>query len=153
IPLAVAYGWQMPFYVNGAIGIVWVVICYVWFRNFPSELKHISEKEKQLIKANCRHSDQQHLIPWKYIFQSRTLWALMVMYFCFQWANYFFIAWMPVYLQEGRHFSENDNKSIIFLLFIVGIIGLLLGGFSADWMVRKKGLRFGRRIIGMTGIG
>src|SRR6476620_1285628 len=32
IPLAVAYGWQMPFFVNGAIGIVWVVICYLWFR-------------------------------------------------------------------------------------------------------------------------
>ena len=32
------------------------------------------------------------------------------MYFCCQWANYFFIAWMPVYLQEGRGFSENAMK-------------------------------------------
>jgi ACS family glucarate transporter-like MFS transporter len=153
IPLASSYGWQMPFYVNGVIGIVWIVICYAWFQNFPAQMKHISQEEKQLIKANCRYNDQQHLIPRKFIFKSRTLWALMLMYFCFQWANYFFIAWMPVYLQEGRHFSENENKPIIFSLFIAGIIGLLLGGFAADWMVKKKGLRFGRRFIGMTGIG
>jgi sugar phosphate permease len=70
-----------------------------------------------------------------------------------QWANYFFVAWMPVYLQEGRHFSENDSKPVIFYLFIAGIIGLLAGGFATDWLVRKKGLRFGRRLIAMTGIG
>ena len=153
VPLAVSYGWRMPFFVNGAIGVIWVLICYLWFRNFPSEMKHIPEKEKQLIKANCRHSDQQHLIPWKFIFSNRTLWALMLMYFCFQWAQYFFVAWMPVYLQEGRHFSENEMKGITSVLFIIGIGGFFAGGFAADWMVRKKGLRFGRRFIGMTGLG
>jgi sugar phosphate permease len=89
----------------------------------------------------------------KFIFRNRTLWALMLMYFCFQWANYFFIAWMPVYLQEERHFSEAETKPIIFSLFIAAIIGLLAGGFAADWLVNKKGLRFGRRLIGMTGMG
>jgi len=116
-------------------------------------MKNISEKEKQLIKTNCRHSDQQHLIPWKFIFGNRTLWALMLMYFCFQWAQYFFVAWMPVYLQEGRHFSENEMKDIISALFIIGIAGFFAGGFSADYLVRKKGLRFGRRFVGMTGLG
>jgi len=153
VPIVVAFGWRMPFFVNGAIGVVWVLICYFWFRNFPSEMKHISEKEKQLIKANCRHSNQQHLISWKFIFSNRTLWALMLMYFCFQWAQYFFVAWMPVYLQEGRHFSENAMKDITSALFIIGIAGFFAGGFSADYLVRKKGLRFGRRFVGMTGLG
>ena len=75
------------------------------------------------------------------------------MYFCFQWANYFFVAWMPVYLQEQRHFSEAQTKPIIFSLFIAAIIGLLAGGFIADWLVKKKGLRFGRRFVGLTGMG
>ena len=33
------------------------------------------------------------------------------------------------------------------------MIGLLVSGFTADWFVRKKGVRFGRRFTGMTGIG
>jgi MFS transporter, ACS family, glucarate transporter len=152
IPLAVAYGWRMPFYVNAAIGVVWVLVCYAWFKDFPSQVKNISESEKQKIESGCRHRKQQHSIPVKFIFRNRTLWALMLMYFCFQWANYFFIAWMPVYLQEGRHFSEAQTKPIIFSLFIAAIIGLLAGGFIADWLVQTKGLRFGRRLVGMTGM-
>ena len=153
IPVAVAYGWRMSFFVNAALGVVWVLACYLWFKDFPSQMKRISEKEKQKIESGCRHDKQQHLIPFKFIFRNRTLWTLMLMYFCFQWANYFFIAWMPVYLQEERHFSEAETKPIIFALFIAAIIGLLAGGFIADWLVKNKGLRFGRRLVGMTGMG
>src|SRR5215216_3486193 len=36
VPLAVAYGWRVPFYVNGLLGFIWVTVCYRWFCNFPS---------------------------------------------------------------------------------------------------------------------
>jgi MFS transporter, ACS family, glucarate transporter len=153
VPIAVAYGWRMPFFVNAVIGIVWVLVCFLWFKNFPSEMKHISEKEKLKIEGSCRYRKEQPLISWKFILRNRTVWALMLMYFTFQWANYFFIAWMPVYLQEGRHFTEDESKTVIFILFMAGIVGLLVGGFAADWLVQKKGLRFGRRFVGMTGFG
>jgi sugar phosphate permease len=153
VPIAVLYGWRMPFFVNAAIGVVWVVICYIWFKDFPHQMRHISEKEKKLIETKCRHSPQQHFIPWKFIFKNQTVWALMLMYFCCQWANYFFVAWMPVYLQEGRSFSENGMKVITSTLFIAGIGGFVAGGFAGDLSVKKRGLRFGRRIIGMTGLG
>jgi sugar phosphate permease len=109
--------------------------------------------KKEYIEDGRRHSTHQHLIPLKIIFKNRTLWAIMCMYFCFQWSNYFFVAWMPVYLQEGRHFTEQQTSPIIFSLFIAGIIGLLSGGFFGDWIVRKKGLKFGRRFVGFTGMG
>jgi ACS family glucarate transporter-like MFS transporter len=77
----------------------------------------------------------------------------MMMYFCCQWANYFFVAWMPVYLVEGRHFSENAMKEIVFTVFIAGIAGFLLGGYVGDMLVKRKGLRVGRRRVGMVGLG
>ncbi|HRH50742.1 MAG TPA: MFS transporter [Panacibacter sp.] len=153
IPLAASYGWRMPFYVNAAIGGIWVLCCYSWFKDFPAQMRNISAKEREHIEANCRHSIEQRRIPLKAIFKNRTVWALMCMYFCFQWSNYFFVAWMPVYLQEGRHFTEQQTSPIIFTLFIAGIIGLLSGGFFGDWIVKKKGLRFGRRFVGFTGMG
>ncbi len=153
IPVAVSYGWHMPFYVNALIGIIWVLCCFFWFRDSPSQMRNISQEEVQYIENNCRFSVEQHRIPFKVIFKNRTLWALMFMYFCCQWANYFFVAWMPVYLQEGRHFSEKETRPIIFTLFIIGIIGFLAGGYVGDMIVKRKGLRFGRRFIGMTGLG
>ena len=153
IPIAIAYGWRASFYVNAVIGVVWVVVCYRWFQNFPSQMKNIPLQEVEYIEKNRRFSSSQHLIPWKLILTNRNLWALMLMYFCCQWANYFFVAWMPVYLVEGRHFSENAMKEIVFTLFVTGIIGFLLGGFFGDVLVKRQGLRFGRRFVGMAGLG
>ncbi|MCW3117642.1 MAG: transporter [Chitinophagaceae bacterium] len=152
VPLAIAYGWRVPFFVNAVIGLVWVWICYKWFKDFPAAMKNISAGERTLIETNRRFSARQHLIPWKIIFRNKTLWALMGMYFCCQWSNYFFVAWMPVYLQEGKHFSENEMKIITFILFAVGITGFLVGGFVGDWLPKKKGLKFGRRFTGFTGL-
>jgi MFS transporter, ACS family, glucarate transporter len=153
IPIAAAWGWRMPFYVNAVIGVVWVMVCYSWFKDFPAQMRNISSKERNYIETNCRHRSGHQLVTLKTIFRNRTVWAVMVMYFCFQWSNYFFVAWMPVYLQEGRHFTEQQTSPIIFSLFIAGIVGLLTGGFFGDWIVQKKGLKFGRRFTGITGMG
>jgi ACS family glucarate transporter-like MFS transporter len=153
VPIAAVYGWRMPFFVIGAIGLVWVWICYRWFRDFPSQMKNMPAPERKMIELTCRHKDRQRLVPWRLIFRNSTLWPLMLMYFCCQWANYFFVAWMPVYLQEGRGFSENSMKQITSLLFIAGIIGFLAGGAAGDWFLKQLGLKKGRRLTGMLGLG
>ena len=153
VPIAIAYGWRMPFFVNGIIGFLWVAVCYRWFQDFPAKMKKISQPEKEYIEKNCSHRTHHSQLHWTTILKHRNVWALMAMYFCNQWSNYFFVAWMPVYLQEGRHFSENDMKMITFTLFVAGFSGLLIGGFVSDWLLKKKGLKFGRRFMGLTGLG
>jgi len=153
VPIAAAFGWRIPFFVIGAIGVVWVAFCYSWFRDFPSQMKSMPAPERKKIELSCRHKDEQKLVPWRLIFRNSTLWPLMLMYFCCQWANYFFIAWMPVYLQEGRGFSENAMKEITSFLFLVGVSGFLAGGAAGDWFLKRKGLKKGRRFTGMLGLG
>lgn len=153
IPLAVSFGWRSSFYVIALIGVVWVWVCAKWFKDFPHQVKNISAKEKDLIERGCRHDKKGHHVQWRKILTNRNVWALMFMYFCCQWGNYFFLAWMPIYLQEGRHFSEQEMKFISSVLFLVGIVGFLLGGVTADYIARLKGLRIGRRFMGITGLG
>src|SRR5258706_2712692 len=143
VPLAAVYGWRTPFFVIGFIGLLWAWICYRWFQDFPGQMKSIPVAEKKIIELSRRHSDEQHLLPWRLIFMNKTLWPLMLMYFCCQWANYFFIAWMPVYLQEGRGFSENAMSAITSTLFIFGIAGFLAGGAAGDMLLLKKGPKKG----------
>ena len=153
VPIAAAYGWRIPFLVIGTLGMIWVWICYNWFHDFPAQMKLMPAPEIKMIEASCRHNDHQQLLPWKLIFSNSTLWPLMAMYFCCQWANYFFIAWMPVYLQEGRGFSENSMKEITSVLFIVGVSGFLTGGAAGDRFLKHKGLKKARRLTGMLGLG
>jgi ACS family glucarate transporter-like MFS transporter len=149
IPIAVSYGWRAPFFVNGLIGLVWVLICISWFRNEPAEMKRISKDERQLIETSRRFVKHGKSFPWKIAFKNRTMWLLIGASFSSQWAFYFFIAWLPVYLQEGRHFSESSMKIITSYLFVIGTIGGISSGFFSDWLVKKRGLKFGRRYMGM----
>ncbi|HUQ66901.1 MAG TPA: MFS transporter [Flavitalea sp.] len=153
IPIAVFFGWRSSFYVIALIGVVWVWACHKWFKNYPHEVRSIPVKEKHLIESGCRHNRNGHQVIWKTILQSRNVWALMLMYFCCQWGNYFFLAWMPIYLQEGRHFTEDEMKLASTVLFLVGIAGFLVGGVTADFIARVKGIRFGRRFMGVSGLG
>ena len=153
VSIAAAYGWRAPFFVNGLIGLVWVLVCLAWFKNEPGEMKNISGNEKSLIENNRRFIRHEQKFPWSIALKNRSLWALALAAFCSQWALYFFIAWMPVYLQEGRHFSETTMKFTTSYLFVVGIIGGLLSAFFIDRFVKKRGIKSGRRLIGMIALG
>jgi sugar phosphate permease len=153
VPIAAAYGWRSSFFVNGAIGVVWVAAFYLWFRNNPAEVKGITAKERTYIETNRRFQERDSTFPWRSALQSRSLRALVASFFCAQWGQYFFVAWMPVYLQEGKHFTENQMKTTVFLVFITAIVGILTAGFMSDWLAQKKGPQFSRRVVGMCALG
>jgi MFS transporter, ACS family, glucarate transporter len=153
VPMALSFGWRAPFFLNGFIGLIWVLVCYKWFRNKPSEMKSITAEEIKFIEQNRQIINHQKIFPWETVIKSRTAWAMVTSFFCSQWGLYFFVAWMPVYLQQGRHFSENEMKLITSGLFIVGIVGALTSGFFCDWLVKNKGLVFGRRLVGFLALG
>jgi len=153
VSLASNYGWRSAFFVSGVIGLFWVGTCYAWFRNHPSEMKGISEKEKHYIDQNRRFNTHSHAFRFNSVLKSRSLIVLSFIHFCANWGFYFFIAWLPIYLLEGRHFSEHDMKIVTAFVFVSGLIGISLSGFLSDWLVRKKGLLFGRRFFGVTVLG
>jgi MFS transporter, ACS family, glucarate transporter len=147
VPLAISYGWRVPFFVNGALGLIWVLICWLWFRNHPNEMNGISQAEKELIEKNRNYIKHDQPFAWKLVIANPMLWALYLSYFTIQWANYFFAAWLPTYLQEGKHFSEQQMKITTTWVFSVGILGSFLAGIIGDSLVKKKGNSFARKTI------
>ena len=152
VPVAISFGWRATFFLNGAIGLIWVLICFLWFKNNPSEMKGISNGEKTLIEKNRRFIREKQSFPWKKALRNRSLCALVIAFFSSQWGLYFFIAWMPIYLQEGLHFSEEQMKIITFLFFAVGIGSAFASGRLGDRLAKRKGLKFGRVLLGMSSL-
>jgi sugar phosphate permease len=66
--VGVHFGWRAPFFVNAVLGLVWVLICYRWFRNEPAEMKGISPQERELIETNRRFVSHHRPFPWKTAF-------------------------------------------------------------------------------------
>ena len=153
VPIAVAFGWRSSFYVLGLVGVLWVIIWLSWFRNSPTEMRSVSAIELHEIQSDQHTRSTDHHIPWKSFFRNGNIISLMMMFHFFMYGAYFFSAWLPTYLQEGRHFSENDMKLFATLPFALGAIGCFAGGFLSDYLVKKKGLKYGRRSVGMVSMG
>ena len=153
IPVAAHFGWRASFYFLGILGVAWAILWKVWFRDFPHEMPGITPEELNNIEKNRRFKSASHHIPWKKLFKSTNIWALVFMFHFYMYGAYFFTGWLPTYLKEGRHFDKDQMQWFATLPFLLGAIGCFTGGFASDWLSKKYGLRFGRRIVGITGMG
>ena len=153
IPLVHLVGWRMAFFILGVVGSIWAAAWYYWFRDNPSEHKGITQKEIEEIETARKNAPISHKIHWKTIIKNPNIWLLMIMCHLFFYASYFFTNWSSTYFQEGRMMTEDQTKNFISLSYFLGAIGCIVGGFASDFLSKKFGLKIGRRIVGVAGLG
>lgn len=149
VPIQAAYGWRASFIIFGFTGILWAAAWYVWFRDSPAEVPGASAEELALASAV---PEAHQPLPWSIAVRSRNLWAVVAMAGCVGYSMSFFQSWLGTYLVKARGFTETG---LLFasLPFIVGALANLIGGFSGDGLVRKLGLKHGRRTMLVAGYG
>jgi ACS family glucarate transporter-like MFS transporter len=152
VPIQQIYGWRVSFYVFGILGVIWAAVWYWYYRDHPSEKEGVTQAELEEIGAT-RRAPAVHSLPWKEVLKTRNFRTLLLMYHTYCWGSYFYLSWLHTYLQKGRGFTENEMKIWSTLPFIIGACGNLCGGLLSDYLSRKYGLKFGRRIVGSVGLG
>lgn len=140
IPLQMQFGWRLSFYILGALGLIWVIIWWFWYRD-----NDVTEEPVNQLAAAGR-------ISWKKWASSGNFWLLMIMYYCYVSGAYFFILWLPKYLQNGRGIPEAQLAYSASLPFILAAVGCLLGGSLSDFLVKRIGLNWGRRLVPLVGL-
>jgi ACS family glucarate transporter-like MFS transporter len=150
VPIQMRYGWRSSFYMFGLLGLIWSAVWYLWFRDSPAEKKGVSEAELQ----ETMPSSEAHAhgsFPWRVAFRSATVWSMMGMAFCYVYVYTFFQTWFHTFLVKGRGFSEGG---LLFsaLPYAIAACANLGGGAASDLLVRRLGLRWGRRSLGIVGL-
>jgi MFS family permease len=138
LPIQDAFGWRASFRLLGAIGLVWALVWYGWYRDEPAGA------------STEGHHGHGHgsSIPWRLLLRSGQLWLILGMYCCYAWGSWFYFSWLHTYLVKGRGFSEKEMGIFSSLPFILGALGNVAGGFLGDALARRFGLRTGRRLVG-----
>jgi sugar phosphate permease len=150
VPIQMAYGWRASFYVFGFAGVLWAVLWYWWYRDHPMEKEGVTAAE--LAEVGGGEKPIHKGLPWAIALRSKNLWMIMLMYHTYCWGSYFYLSWLPNYLQKGRGFSESELKIYAVLPFVAGIIGNITGGTLSDYLCKKYGLKVGRLVVGTTGL-
>jgi ACS family hexuronate transporter-like MFS transporter len=148
--LALAFGWKISFVIVGAIGIVWVLVWAIRVTETPADNPQVSAEERAEV-AESRPplpaaSAAGPGLSW-YIRQPVVL-ATTFAFFGYNYVLYFFLTWFPSYLTMARHLSIKSMSIATVLPWLLGFIGLALGGRITDFVLHRTGRAlFARKIV------
>lgn len=120
-----AGAWRPPFLVIGALGFVWAI---VWWFSIPG--RAFRERPGDESAGTTKPS-------WLRLFVDRRFWALAIMVVCINIPWQLVRAWLPLFLQQGRDYSEAFALGFNSAYFIATDIGCIAAGAAALWLVRR----------------
>jgi MFS family permease len=150
VPIQMRFGWRASFYLFGIVGAVWAAVWYVWFRDSPLEKTGVSQAE--LEETAGVQPAPAHGFPWRTALRSESALALMGAAFCYVYVYTFFQTWFHTFLVKGRGFSEG-SLMLSALPYAIAACANLAGGRVSDALVRRLGAKWGRRSLGIAGLG
>lgn len=135
-------GWPLAFYIFGGLGIVWFAFWMYFVYDEPKKHPRISSEERRYIEVTCRIKDHESLdddyVPWKKIFTSVPVWAILFTQCGQSWAFYTQLTELPTYMQNILHFNIQQNAVLSALPYLTSWIFAIISSNFADWLLRKR---------------
>ncbi|KEP69526.1 MFS transporter [Thioclava dalianensis] len=144
--------WRTLYWILGAASFVWFPLWYFMFRNKPEDSPHVNEAEL----AHIQHRDTDSInkgrgegdvapaqsdnateTTWKRLFTNRTLLANYWAFFVFGYFLFFFMTWLPGYLEQKFSISVGSVGWFSFLPWGFAALVLLLLGNLSDRLLEK----------------
>ncbi len=153
VMMMIRFGWRLPFFVFGLIGLGWAAVWYWYYRDSPGQHLRMNAAERRLIEdAIGIRTVSVQSVPWRGILRSPSLWTLSLMYFCYGYSIDIYLDWFPKYLNEHRGFNLTQMGMYASLPLLAGAAGDLLGGTVSDRCARRFGnLKVARRAVALAG--
>lgn len=147
-------GWRAVFYVFGAAGLLWALLWYWYYRDYPEDHPRVGQEELEILRLSGFEgkSAERKAVPWAKILRSRNLLLLSMLYFCYGWVLWMYLAWLPTYLVEEREFTLIGMGVGASIPLLAATLTNMLGGWFSDWLARRwNSLRRGRLVISVMG--
>jgi len=143
--------WRQAFTVFGALGVVWAIFFYRWYRDNPRDHPSVNAAELALLEGSERLASGHGRVPWKKLLTSRSVLLLWLQYGCLSFPWYFNITWLPTYLQQYWKLDKSQAAQLAVLPLFFGGLGSLFCGSISAWFARRAGLTRSRRVMACTG--
>jgi MFS transporter, ACS family, glucarate transporter len=152
VGLMLRYGWQMPFWLLGTLGIAIAALWRWYARDAPEEHSGVGAAELKLIHAGQQGREHAAAVwRWGPVLRSGSVWALVLSYGVAGYPSYVFYTWFYLYIANVRHVDPASGGYWAMLPFLAIVMLTPLGGRTSDWLVRRYGKRVGRASVGIAG--
>ncbi|XP_065208447.1 vesicular glutamate transporter 2-like isoform X2 [Planococcus citri] len=133
--LAYNFGWQTIFYFTGIIPMVLSVILLMFVKNRPCQDVWISKQELQYISRETNMYLPRHMVihPYRMIFTSAAVWALLVGKFIHGWITSVLNVYFPIYVEDLTHTTTDEVGLISSIPTVVYIFMFPIAGTMMDY--------------------
>jgi len=137
------FGWRWGFVALALLGVAWVALFLPWFRNDPAEHKSVNKEELALLEGGRELVLHDHGVPWYRLLLQRDIFFLGLQYFGFSYTWYFYVTWLPTWLQQARGLSPSTAAAYAMIPLAAGGCGSIVSGFLPLSIPRKWVAIFG----------
>ncbi|KOB79399.1 MFS sugar transporter-like protein [Operophtera brumata] len=126
--------WESVFYLFGSIGILWFILWALLCYNDPESHPYISDKEKKYLEEalGSHRTSQPSAIPWKGIFMSVPLWALVCAQIGHDYGYFTMVTDLPKYMTGVLKFDIHRTGTLAALPYAVMWISSIIFGWMSS---------------------
>ncbi|AWN17199.1 MFS transporter [Salinisphaera sp. LB1] len=156
-------GWRGMFFVLGVVSFIWLPLWWLLFRDRPEQSGFVNEAELKEVRRLGEHSDStadenDDAAPaeangatstsWRRLMTNPTLLANYWAFFVFGYFLFFFMTWLPGYLEKVFHLSVSAVGWFSVVPWAAAAVVLFsLGHFSDRLLKRSRRLRPARSYL------
>ena len=153
-----AFGWRALFFVVGIAGVLFGLFWWYSYRE-PNESKTVNQAELDYIATGggiVTPKAANAKFEWSLVgklLRFRQLIGICIGQFAGNSTLVFFLTWFPTYLATERHMGWLKIGFFSVLPFIAASVGVLLGGWWSDSMLRRgRSANIARKLPIITGL-
>jgi MFS transporter, ACS family, hexuronate transporter len=132
--LVAAFSWRGAFVVTGALGFVWLALWLVIYRR-PEEHSRVSKAELALIRSDPEEKIGR--VPWSHVLPCKETWAFAIAKFLTDPVWWFYIFWLPLYLQSAFHLSLVGCQLPLAAVYAISTVGSIYGGSISSRLIKR----------------
>ena len=139
--IAEYYGWEFAFILVGAIGFLWIIFWYFLYE-IPSKQKRLSKAEFDYIHHDCEIIAEEantnvEKVSWFKLLGYKQTWAFVFGKFMTDGIWWFFLFWLPKYLEAQFNMKGTDIVLPLAVLYSMTMVGSIGGGWFPMYFINK----------------
>lgn len=139
--IAEFYGWEFAFILIGAIGFLWIIFWYILY-DTPSKQKRLSKAEFEYIHQDSEEvveiiEEKAAKVAWIKLLGYKQTWAFVFGKFMTDGIWWFFLFWLPKYLEAQFGMKGTDIVLPLAVLYSMTMFGSIGGGWFPMYYINK----------------
>ncbi|MBA4743717.1 MAG: MFS transporter [Muricauda sp.] len=149
------YGWRSTFVILGLIGFVWIIPWLVINKTKPENHTWLTEEERHLIFSDREDpvtEEKTKGMSLLQILSFKESWGVLVARFFIEPIWWLFVGWMPLYLNSKFGFSIERIGQTIWISYLGGMAGSILGGWFCGKLMESRSVDYARKTSILIGV-